>query len=52
MMSPRQIQEVQEATILRFGGTLEAKKIPKQATLDISGKKNPPHHETLIYLEQ
>lgn len=36
MMSPKQIQEAQEATILRFGGTLEAKKVPKQATLDTS----------------
>lgn len=53
MMSPRQIQEAQEATILRFGGTLEAKKIPKQETLrQAQGKKNPPHHETLPYLLQ
>lgn len=36
MMSPKQILEVQEATILRFGGTLEAKKVPKQETLDTS----------------
>jgi ATP-dependent DNA helicase PIF1 len=53
MMSPKQIQEAQEATILRFGGTLEAKKIPKQETLrQAQGTKIPPHHETLIYLEQ
>ncbi|MCB9806651.1 hypothetical protein H6768_01925 [Candidatus Peribacteria bacterium] len=52
MMSPKEILEAQEANILRFGGTLEAKKIPKQATLDTSGKKIPPHHETLPYLEQ
>jgi hypothetical protein len=36
MMSPKQILEAQEATIIRFGGTLEAKKVPKQATLDTS----------------
>lgn len=52
MMSPKEILEAQEATILRFGGTLEAKKVPKQATLDTSWKKIPPHHETLTYLEQ
>lgn len=53
MMSPKAIKEAQEATILRFGGTLEPKKVPKQETLQAShGKKIPPHHETLTYLEQ
>jgi hypothetical protein len=34
--SKTRYSRLQEATILRFGGTLEAKKVPKQATLDTS----------------
>ena len=53
MMSPKQILEAQEATILRFGGTFEAKKVVRQTSINsVSSKKNPPHHETLPYLEQ
>lgn len=52
-MSEREIIEKKTATIERFGGTIEAKKITKQASLDVSpGKKIPPHMETLQYLEQ
>lgn len=53
MMSPKAIQIAQEETIKRFGGTIEAKKISKQSTLDTApGKKIPPYLETLTYLEQ
>ena len=51
MMSPREIREKQDETILRFGGTLEAKKVPKQATLDAHGKKIPTHMETYGLLQ-
>ena len=52
-MSEREIADKKTMTIERFGGTIEAKKITKQATLDVSpGKKIPPHMETLQYLEQ
>ncbi len=51
-MSPKSLQTYQEETIQRFGGTIEAKKAPKQVKLDVSGKKIPPHHETLTYFSQ
>lgn len=49
-MTPGELAQKKAETIDRFGGTQEAKKIPKQGTLDTSGKKIPPHHETLPYL--
>lgn len=49
-MTPGELAQKKAETIDRFGGTQEAKKVPKQATLDTSGKKIPPHHETLPYL--
>jgi len=53
IMSPHEIAEKKTATIERFGGTLEAKKISRQTSINsVSSKKIPPHIETLQYLER